>query len=348
MIVIPDTSKAHWLKYVLGNEEPDFDVTYHWYTNNFTPDDDTVVGDFTEAGSGLIGTLTVPNSEWTYSLAAHVETATGTAHVLGVTSPVTLYGYWVTRQDDATVLLWCERFPAGPFIYAANGTLTFTPRVTFFTCNQNVQYVYSSPGYYPINVPADATKLSARAWGSGGGGGISVSEFSGGGGGGGGAFASIIDYPVTPGTGVELQVPSGLSGEANGASATVTVVGVLACEAVGGHGGAAGLRGAGGLASACTGDLAYDGGDGADADSSGSGGGGASGGTLGSGGDGLGPSFGGAGGAPQGEGGAGGGGAGLMGTGGAGFVPGGGGGGNGTGAEGSSAGGNGRIVLIWS
>ncbi len=86
----------------------------HLYTNNFTPDEDTVLSDLTEA--------TFPGynpSAWTFDLetfVAHVYRCFALANVFtrgaGGGGDM-IYGYYVTDNTDTT-LLWAERDPAAP------------------------------------------------------------------------------------------------------------------------------------------------------------------------------------------------------------------------------------------
>lgn len=94
------------------------DFHYHLYTNNLTPDDASVLGDFTEAAWGGYAAQTV--------VAADFSLTGVSAHVGGVTGlPVTFtnssggdqsaYGYYVTNTGN-TQLLACARFDAAPVL----------------------------------------------------------------------------------------------------------------------------------------------------------------------------------------------------------------------------------------
>jgi hypothetical protein len=153
----------------------------------------------------------------------------------------------------------------------------------------------ASSGTY--TVPAGVTAIQIECWGGGGaGGGAGGSLNSTGRGGGGGAYARLNTLAVTPGQTLTITVGAGGSGASNGnggagGSSSVTYNSVTVALAVGGNGGttATGNNGgstAGGSASNCIGDVAFNGGNGGGGGFGGGGGGGGSAGTNGAGGNG--------------------------------------------------------------
>ena len=107
-------------------------------------------------------------------------------------------------------------------------------------------------------VPAGVTSITIECWGGGGGGGSRSSNGSGGGGGG-GAYAKVNTYGVTPGASIPYVIGPGGSAGNNGG---ITTFNSTICVAAGGSGVPSNTvtGGAGGLASASTGDVKYDGG----------------------------------------------------------------------------------------
>jgi hypothetical protein len=200
-------------------------------------------------------------------------------------------------------------------------------------------------------VPPLVSSITIDAYGGGGGGGPAQASQKGGGGG--GAYATTT-ISVTPGETYTITVGAGGAVGAAGADSSVTRLGTTHCLAKGGGAGSNSAAAPGGQASACVGDFAYSGGQGAapqggggsrggsggggSADDYGGGGNGAAG-SAGLGGDGgLGARpFGGAGG----RGGDGGGAASV------GAAPGGGGGGGGSSSGASASGAAGKVVISY-
>ncbi|MDQ0476861.1 PA14 domain-containing protein [Chryseobacterium sp. MDT2-18] len=198
---------------------------------------------------------------------------------------------------------------------------------------------YSAPGTYTFTVPAGVTSLKIEAWGAGSGGNNSNSR-----GGGGGAFAGNDTQAVTPGTVYTVIVGAG-GAAGTGNSGQDSKFGSLVIA----KGGNAEF---GGLASASTGTVKFDGGNGGRSTSTGGAGGGGSAGSGGNGGAGGNTSNtnGGAGGAAGSGGGAAGGNGGSTNNNGSnGAFPGGGGGERGSnGTIGSGAGGDGQVIITYT
>jgi len=130
-LVVPNVGEAEMLKRIVGDATTD--VHLHLFVDNITPDEATVIGDFTEvfsqnyalkplAGTWTVGTLgdptpiTYPQETWTFD---------GTGDGLAFSA----YGYFVTADDDTT-LLWTERFTDAPYnIPDTGGSISITPRL---------------------------------------------------------------------------------------------------------------------------------------------------------------------------------------------------------------------------
>jgi len=105
------------------------DVLYHLFTNNVTPDRDTVLADLTDATWTGYAPITQTFTDYTitgvaghagYAIAAPISFSNGSG------SPVTTYGYYVTDSGE-TVLLAAARFDGAPLTIAAAGTLPVVP-----------------------------------------------------------------------------------------------------------------------------------------------------------------------------------------------------------------------------
>lgn len=173
-----------------------------------------------------------------------------------------------------------------------NNRLLFLGSLFFcLFCSLNVRsQTYTTPGRKTFTVPAGVTSITVECWGAGGSGGTRSSDGAGGGGGGGAYSLQVIS--VVPGTSYSYTVGAGAANTSSSAggdsyfqNAAQTTTFVLA---KGGNSVASNsaTRATGGSASAGTGSIKYNGGDGKNGNTSGTdygGGGGSSAGTGGSG-----------------------------------------------------------------
>ena len=124
MIVIPRVAQRLWLvsvlDYIRGNGPGDNPlVMLHLYTNDYAPNLNTVLADFTEAGfagytARAIGGLfpfPITNAD------GLAESASGNVIFVAANQDVieTVHGWWMTLQSDAVpaVLFACERLVPG-------------------------------------------------------------------------------------------------------------------------------------------------------------------------------------------------------------------------------------------
>ncbi len=129
-IVVPDVGEVPLLRKMLKDAlSVDETYTLHLFVNDETPDDDTVIGDLTEASFTGYATKVLTRAGWG---------APGTAG--GITSSVyaqqqfdntggpteTVYGYYVTATDGGE-LLWLERLD-DPRVVASGDNAKITPR----------------------------------------------------------------------------------------------------------------------------------------------------------------------------------------------------------------------------
>lgn len=104
-------------------------LTLKFFTNNVTPADTDVSGDYTEATGGGYAAKTLVAGGWTIagdpktaSFAQQVFTFTG-----ALTGNPTIYGYWI--ENGVGTLIWDERFAAA-FTPINNGDhADVTPKV---------------------------------------------------------------------------------------------------------------------------------------------------------------------------------------------------------------------------
>lgn len=117
-LVVPDTAEVKILERVFATG-----ATLRLYTNDLTPDEDTVIGDLTEATEAGYSAISLPafgaGGGPTIATASGTTTARWPQTSFTMTEAGTWYGYYVT--DLSGNLLWVERFTDGPYTYGAGG-----------------------------------------------------------------------------------------------------------------------------------------------------------------------------------------------------------------------------------
>jgi len=98
------------------------DLTLKLYTNDVTPDDADVAGDYTEAAGGGYAAKTLSNGSWTVTTANDPSDAVYAQQTFtftgALTGTATIYGYFIVDADG--VLFAAEKF-ATTFTPANNG-----------------------------------------------------------------------------------------------------------------------------------------------------------------------------------------------------------------------------------
>ena len=131
-LVVPNDSEAIMLRYITNNDAPE-NLVIRLYSNNFTPIETSVVGNFTEVTGGGYAQMSLIAGSWTIitgnpSQAEHTEitwTFTGATGDGG-----NVFGYYVVRAVGGE-LMWAERFSNGPFVITVNGDeIKVVPRLT--------------------------------------------------------------------------------------------------------------------------------------------------------------------------------------------------------------------------
>ena len=121
-LLVPNVGETEMLKRVLNAATPD-DVKIHLYSDDQTPAEADVIGDYTLITSPAAITLT--GSSWDVTTTA--GTASFAQQTFTFTTTATAYGYVITNAAGTT-LLWSERFSDGPYsIPSGGGTVMVTP-----------------------------------------------------------------------------------------------------------------------------------------------------------------------------------------------------------------------------
>ena len=136
-IVVPNASKIVLLKYILnviaqdgGTAPVGGERLLKLFTNNVSPDEDTVIGDLTEATDSNDAALTLAGAGWTIAVASNVCTAEYATQSFTFDDPATLYGYYITSDEGTPKLLYVERFEDGPYSVLEDGEVGITPKIT--------------------------------------------------------------------------------------------------------------------------------------------------------------------------------------------------------------------------
>lgn len=113
-LVVPDEGELVLLDVLLrANVSPSLNWVVRLYANNYTPNRESLLIDFTEASFGGYLPKLLTRSSWTSpaTVAGSAQSTYGTDYLVWTASSgsETVYGYYVT-DAPATVCLWAERF----------------------------------------------------------------------------------------------------------------------------------------------------------------------------------------------------------------------------------------------
>jgi len=129
-LIVPDEAERNLLD-ALVNGDSLAGVLLKLFKNNLTPDQDTVIGDFTESDfSGYAAADPSFGAATTVSHKGQIldSSSRDFVHNGGATSN-TVYGYYLV-DSTGTILYWCERF-ASSQVMANNGdTITIQAKFT--------------------------------------------------------------------------------------------------------------------------------------------------------------------------------------------------------------------------
>ena len=128
-LLVPDVGEAEMLGRILNNTTPD-DLVLRLYTNDLTPGESNVIGDYTEAAGNGYSAITLSGASWTITTTAgSTEGTYAQQDFVFIGGPVTVYGYHVTN-NAGTILMYAERFIDGPYnIPVGGGTIKITPTI---------------------------------------------------------------------------------------------------------------------------------------------------------------------------------------------------------------------------
>jgi len=124
-LLVPNIGERQALSYLVNKASPN-DLKLHLFTNNLTPAEADVVGDYTECGVSGYAAITLTGANWTVSTdGSNNSTATYAQQTFSFSTSTACYGYYVTDNTGA-VLMWSEAFPSLFSIPAGGGSISIT------------------------------------------------------------------------------------------------------------------------------------------------------------------------------------------------------------------------------
>jgi len=128
-LVCPDVGEVAMLQLAI-HKAVNADLKLKLFTANVTPDENTVLGDLTEAAGFGYAAKTLTGATWAVATVAGTTTASYAQQVWTFTGALgNVYGYFLTNGAE-TELLWCERFTDAPYDIVNNGDqIKVTPTI---------------------------------------------------------------------------------------------------------------------------------------------------------------------------------------------------------------------------
>jgi hypothetical protein len=135
-LLVVDVGEVDFLNQILNRT-----LLLKLFSNNKTPAATDTVASYNEVSSGGYADIDLTFANWTVTdgpPAVALYNDFQDFNFIGATSgPGTIYGYYVTTDDELT-LLWAERFPPAdvPFTPINGSLIRFKPRLTLKTEGQ--------------------------------------------------------------------------------------------------------------------------------------------------------------------------------------------------------------------
>ena len=121
-IVVSNSGEVEMLTLLLAGN-----LTYHLYSNDYTPVEGSVVGNFTEATLAGYSAETITGGTWTIGTTDNITSGSNDDIDFILTGAGTVYGYYVTNGDGD--LMWSERFTSEGTFTSEGGSITITPLI---------------------------------------------------------------------------------------------------------------------------------------------------------------------------------------------------------------------------
>ena len=129
-LLCPDVGEVQLLKVALGKAAQE-DQTLKLFTNDKTPAEGDVAGDYTEASGSGYAAKTLTGSSWSVANDAGVTTAEYAEQEFAFSGALgNVYGYFIIGATSG-LILWAERFTGAPFnVAGATTPIRITPKIT--------------------------------------------------------------------------------------------------------------------------------------------------------------------------------------------------------------------------
>jgi len=123
-LVVPNEAEIRLLEYMLNITAPDDPVLW-LYSNNITPDENSVIGTFTP----IAGTnITLDPTKWVITTVEGAAAGEYPTQVYTLTNEI-IYGYYVANSANDK-LLWAQRCFFAPVTISGTGDFSVTPRIS--------------------------------------------------------------------------------------------------------------------------------------------------------------------------------------------------------------------------
>ena len=125
----PTVGEVVLLQYLVNLAAPT-NLVLHLYTNDPSITSSITMASLSEATATGYNPITLVGASWTTTTPAGLGTAVYSEVTFTYTTAVSVYGYYVTSTNSAT-LLWLERFSGAPFtLPTGGGTIGISPKVS--------------------------------------------------------------------------------------------------------------------------------------------------------------------------------------------------------------------------
>lgn len=129
-LLVPNGGEVIALSLLVNKIAAAENVVLRLFTNNKTPAEADVVGDYTEAAGNGYAAITLTGANWTVTGGAPTSAAYAQQTFTFSGALGNVYGYYMTRAGSGD-LVYAERFTDGPYNIVNNGDqIKITPQIT--------------------------------------------------------------------------------------------------------------------------------------------------------------------------------------------------------------------------
>lgn len=112
-LVVPNAAEDVILQNLLNKTAPQT-LLLKLYTNNYTPIETSVEGDFTEAAGFGYAAISLTPASWTITPGAPTDSAFPQQTFTFTGALGNVYGYYIVQTTSGKIM-WAERFTDGPY-----------------------------------------------------------------------------------------------------------------------------------------------------------------------------------------------------------------------------------------